>query len=74
MLILLFSLKRLKHMFFIILVEEEDADNDPNHWRVVVGDHDRLASGESSETNHEIQKIITHEDYDNLDYDIGKWC
>ena len=72
MLILLLSSKRLKYVFLIILVEGDNADNDPNHWRVVVGDHDRLASGESNETNHEIQKIITHEDYDYFDYDIGE--
>lgn len=72
MLILLLLSKRLKYVFLIILVEGDNADNDPNHWRVVVGDHDRLASGESNETNHEIQKIITHEDYDYFDYDIGE--
>lgn len=72
MLILLLLSKRLKYVFLIILVEGDNADNDPNHWRVVVGDHDRLALGESNETNHEIQKIITHEDYDYFDYDIGE--
>ena len=70
--ILLLLSKKLKYVFLIILVEGDNADNDPNHWRVVVGDHDRLASGESNETNHEIQKIITHEDYDYFDYDIGE--
>lgn len=57
---------------FIILVEGDNADDDPDHWRVIVGDHDRVTLGEPNETNHEIEKIITHEDYDYLDYDIGK--